>query len=60
MWLWALAPLLMAWMMRIWLKVARRELRGEDPIAFALKDRASWITLLAMVIAGVMASQGAS
>jgi 4-hydroxybenzoate polyprenyltransferase len=60
LWLWALAPLLMAWMMRIWLKVARRELRGEDPIAFALKDRASWITLLAMVIAGVMASQGAS
>lgn len=60
LWLWALAPLLLAWVMRIWLKVARRELHGEDPIAFALKDRGSWITLLAMAGAGFMASRGAA
>ena len=60
LWLWALAPLLLAWMMRIWLKVGRRELHGEDPIAFALKDRGSWLTLLAMAGAAFMASRGAA
>jgi 4-hydroxybenzoate polyprenyltransferase len=57
-WLWGLAPLLLAWVMRIWLKVARRELRGEDPVAFALKDRYSWVTLLAMGGFAVLASKG--
>lgn len=57
-WLWGLAPLLLAWVMRIWLKVARRELRGEDPVAFALKDRYSWATLLAMGGFAVLASKG--
>jgi 4-hydroxybenzoate polyprenyltransferase len=57
-WLWGLAPLLLAWVMRIWLKVARRELRGEDPVAFALKDRYSWFTLLAMGGFALLASKG--
>ncbi|HWH74469.1 MAG TPA: UbiA family prenyltransferase [Methylibium sp.] len=57
-WLWGLAPLLLAWVMRIWLKVARRELRGEDPVAFALKDRYSWVTLLAMGGFAALASRG--
>jgi 4-hydroxybenzoate polyprenyltransferase len=60
LWLWALVPLLLAWVMRMWLKVARRELHGEDPIAFALKDAASWVTLLAMTGAALLASRGAS
>ncbi|HSV70419.1 MAG TPA: UbiA family prenyltransferase [Methylibium sp.] len=57
-WLWGLAPLLLAWVMRIWLKVARRELHGEDPVAFALKDRYSWITLLAMGGFALLAARG--
>ncbi len=57
-WLWGLAPLLLAWVMRIWLKVARRELHGEDPVAFALKDRYSWLTLLAMGGFAALASRG--
>ena len=60
LWLWALVPLLLAWVMRMWLKVARRELHGEDPMAFALKDAASWVTLLAMTSAALLASRGAS
>lgn len=58
-WLWGLAPLLLAWVMRIWLKVTRRELRGEDPVAFALKDLYSWLTVGAMVSFAVLAARGA-
>ena len=49
-WLWGLAPLQLAWTMRIWLKVARGELLGEDPVSFVLTDRYSWLTLAAMVL----------
>jgi 4-hydroxybenzoate polyprenyltransferase len=57
-WLWGLAPLLLAWTMRIWLKVARRELHGEDPVAFALRDAYSWFTVLAMAGFAALASRG--
>ncbi len=40
--LWFMAPVILAWLMRIWLLASRGEM-DEDPIAFALRDRQSWI-----------------
>ena len=57
-WLWAAAPLLLFWLMRMWLKTGRRELHGEDPLQFAMKDGVSWITVLLMGAVGVAASVG--
>ncbi|WP_332745725.1 UbiA family prenyltransferase [Hydrogenophaga sp.] len=57
-WLWAAAPVLLLWIMRIWLKTGRRELHGEDPLQFALKDPFSWMTLLAMGGIGIAATLG--
>ena len=57
-WLWAAAPVLLLWVMRIWLKTGRRELHGEDPLQFALKDPFSWMTLLAMGGIGIAATVG--
>ena len=57
-WLWAAAPVLLLWIMRIWLKTGRRELHGEDPLQFALRDRFSWLTLLAMGGIGFVATTG--
>jgi 4-hydroxybenzoate polyprenyltransferase len=47
-WLWGVTPLMLWWIMRIWLKTGRRELQGEDPLQFALHDRFSWWTLAGM------------
>ncbi|PZO11151.1 MAG: UbiA family prenyltransferase [Burkholderiales bacterium] len=55
-WLWAAAPVLLLWIMRIWLKTGRRELHGEDPLQFALKDPFSWLTLLGMGGIGIAAT----
>ena len=57
-WLWAAAPVLLLWIMRIWLKTGRRELHGEDPLQFALKDPFSWVTLLVMGGIGFVATVG--
>ena len=57
-WLWAAAPVLLLWVMRIWLKTGRRELHGEDPLQFALKDPFSWFTLLVMGGIGLAATVG--
>ena len=39
--LWFMAPVFLAWLMRIWLLASRGEM-DEDPIAFALGDAQSW------------------
>jgi 4-hydroxybenzoate polyprenyltransferase len=57
-WLWAAAPLLLLWVMRIWLKTGRRELHGEDPLQFALRDYFSWLTVLLLVGVGLLATIG--
>jgi len=59
-WLWGVAPLLLWWIMRIWLKTGRRELHGEDPLQFALHDRFSWWTLVGMGVLGALATWGIS
>ncbi|MBL0920124.1 MAG: UbiA family prenyltransferase [Hydrogenophaga sp.] len=56
--LWAASPVLLLWIMRIWLKTGRRELHGEDPLAFALKDPFSWATLAVMICIGLLATIG--
>jgi 4-hydroxybenzoate polyprenyltransferase len=39
--LWLMVPIILAWLMRMWLLASRGEM-DEDPIAFALRDRQSW------------------
>jgi 4-hydroxybenzoate polyprenyltransferase len=39
--LWFMAPVLLTWLMRVWLLASRGEM-DEDPIAFALRDSQSW------------------
>lgn len=52
--LWAVVPILLAWLMRVWL-LAHRGAMNEDPIVFAIKDRVSLIAGLLMAIAFVAA-----
>lgn len=40
--LWFMAPVILAWLMRVWLLASRGEM-DEDPIAFALHDTQSWV-----------------
>jgi 4-hydroxybenzoate polyprenyltransferase len=53
-WLWAVPLLLYLWQMRVWL-LAHRGLLDDDPIVFALKDKASLLLgagcLLALILA---------
>lgn len=57
-WLWGMAPLLLWWIMRLWLKTGRRELHGEDPLQFALHDRFSWWLFAAMGGLAALATWG--
>jgi 4-hydroxybenzoate polyprenyltransferase len=57
-WLWAAAPLLLLWIGRIWLKTGRRELQGEDPLQFALRDCFSWLTVALLIGVGLLATIG--
>lgn len=50
--LWATLPVSVSWISWIWLKASRREMH-DDPVIFALRDRASWVALVAFV--GVLA-----
>jgi len=43
--IWLLCPLLLYWISHVWL-MAHRGKMNDDPLVFALKDRASWIVLL--------------
>lgn len=40
--LWFIAPIVLLWIMRIWLLSHRGEL-DDDPVVFAIKDPASWV-----------------
>jgi hypothetical protein len=37
--LWLICPILLGWTGRLWILGHRGELRDEDPIAFAVRDR---------------------
>ena len=42
-WLWLIVPVFLYWISRIWVLVNRGEM-DEDPVLFATKDRATWLT----------------
>jgi 4-hydroxybenzoate polyprenyltransferase/phosphoserine phosphatase len=53
-WLWPACPLLMVWISRVWL-LAHRDQMPDDPIVFALRDKASYVLgamLCALVVIG--------
>ena len=47
-WLWAVCPLLLLWINRVWMKVSRGEMH-DDPVVFALRDSFSRVTALIAV-----------
>lgn len=48
--LWAMVPLILFWIMRIWLKAVRHALH-DDPVVFAARD---WVSQLAVAICAVV------
>ena len=44
--LWPLLPLFLVWILRVWFLAFRGEL-NEDPIAFAIRDKMSYLCLIA-------------
>jgi 4-hydroxybenzoate polyprenyltransferase len=48
--LWAVCPLFIYWIIRVWL-IAHRGNMAEDPILFAFRDRVSYIVLFLIVVA---------
>lgn len=55
--LWFLLPIFLYWVSRVWLLAGRGEM-NEDPIVFAIHDRASFITGLVAVVILLAASWG--
>lgn len=53
--LWALGPVVLCWLARLWTLAHRAELPG-DPVLFALRDRASWLAALALASCVVLAA----
>lgn len=47
--LWGLCPLLLYWVVRVWMKAYRSELH-DDPVVFAAKDRISQLVITASVL----------
>jgi 4-hydroxybenzoate polyprenyltransferase len=47
-WLWLLCPLMLYWLARLWMKTRRGEMH-DDPLVFAMRDRASWVIAAALV-----------
>ena len=55
-WLWLICPVLLYWITRMWL-LAERGAIPDDPVAFAARDRVSYICVLLMLCIGVIASR---
>ena len=53
--LWLLCPILLYWISRIWLLAARGEMH-EDPVLFAVRDRASYVSAAAALAVMVAAT----
>ncbi len=53
--LWLLTPLLIWWMSRVWLRASRGQMH-EDPVIFALTDRASLLAGVAIFLIALSAS----
>jgi 4-hydroxybenzoate polyprenyltransferase len=48
-WLWLMAPALLYWFSRLWIKTVRGEMH-DDPIVFAVRDRGSRMVVVGMVL----------
>ncbi len=55
--LWLLLPLMLFWIMRLWLKISRMEIH-DDPLLFAITDRTSWIVGFLVACVALAASLG--
>ena len=53
--LWLILPLMLFWIMRLWLKISRMEIH-DDPLLFAITDRASWIVAALIACVALLAS----
>jgi 4-hydroxybenzoate polyprenyltransferase/phosphoserine phosphatase len=54
--LWLVCPVLFYWVTRVWLKTLRGGM-PEDPVLFAVKDRASWVLLFLLMVVVQIASR---
>lgn len=52
--LWGAVPLLLFWQCRLWLATARGYMH-DDPIVYAARDRASWITVACLALVALTA-----
>jgi 4-hydroxybenzoate polyprenyltransferase len=55
--LWLICPLLLYWITRLWFITQRGQMH-HDPVLFALRDRASYAVVAAIVVVAVAASMG--
>lgn len=55
-WLWLIVPMVLLWTMRIWLLCFRGEM-DDDPVAFAVGDRVSWLLGLLIIAFFMIAVQ---
>ncbi len=56
-WLWLIVPVFLYWISRIWVLVNRGEM-DEDPVLFATKDRATYLTAVVGAAILVLATYG--
>ena len=56
--LWLILPLMLFWLMRLWLKISRMEIH-DDPMLFAIRDPVSWIVATAIACIALAASSRA-
>lgn len=52
--LWFICPLLVYWISRVWIKVARREMH-DDPLVYSTKDRTSWAVCASLAAVWILA-----
>lgn len=55
--IWLACPILLYWISRVWL-IAHRGDMHDDPVVFAIKDRASWLVGLLFVLVFLLARVG--
>ncbi|MFN3167550.1 MAG: UbiA family prenyltransferase [Phycisphaeraceae bacterium] len=53
--LWIVCPLMLYWVGRLWMRAHRRMMR-DDPLLFALTDKASYIIALLVILAAMIAA----
>lgn len=53
--LWLTLPVMLFWIMRLWLKISRMEIH-DDPLLFAITDRTSWIVAVVIGCIGLAAA----